>query len=175
MTQPFVSIEPVNVAQVRAMFAASPQMAQEELLAAMTAVTLHLQREVAERTPTAYGTLRQSVFAEQRIEPDGVLGIVGSAIQYAPYVELGTRPHFPPIEPLKDWVRKKFALAEEEQVEAAAWSIARKIAARGTLAVGMFHLAASANEAQIEARFVRAGERLAARMAAAGGGSGAAA
>ena len=32
---------------------------------------------------------------------------VGSTAKYAPYVEFGTRPHWPPPEPLEAWARKR--------------------------------------------------------------------
>lgn len=33
---------------------------------------------------------------------------VGSPVGYGSYVEMGTRPHYPPIEPLYRWVEEKF-------------------------------------------------------------------
>lgn len=170
MTQrPFVRVEAFGVERVAAMFQAAPQIAADELLTAMTEVDLHLQREVADRTPTAHGTLRSSIFSEERIQGDGVLGVVASPPAYAQYVELGTKPHFPPIEPLMDWVRVKFALSDEDEIRSAAFRVARAISLRGTLGVGMFNRAFAANKAQVERRFQAAVERTARRMDDAGG------
>ena len=169
MNRPFIRIEPLNVARVAAVFEQAPAIAVEELLAAMTEVDLHLVREVAERTPTAHGTLRASIFGEERIQGDGVLGVVASPLAHAEYVELGTRPHFPPLEPLEDWVRVKFAKTDEDEIRGIALAIARTIAVRGTLAVGMFNRAFAANKGQIERRFERATARVAQRMNDAGG------
>ena len=154
--------------------AASPALAgldgdlTDELLTAMTEVDALLQREVAENTPTAFGTLRSSIFSEERIQGDGVLGVVGSPLEHAVYVELGTKPHFPPLEPLEDWVRVKFGLTDDAQVKGAALAIARKIAARGTLAVGMFNRTFRYYQPQIERRFEQAVQRAVDRAQARG-------
>lgn len=51
---------------------------------------------------------------------------VGAEAHYAPYVEYGTAPHMPPIEPLKDWARLKLG------DESAGYPVALKIAREGT-------------------------------------------
>ena len=45
---------------------------------------------------------------------------------YATYVEFGTEPHMPPVEPLEQWAQKK--LGEK----GLGWAIAKKIAKEGT-------------------------------------------
>jgi hypothetical protein len=50
------------------------------------------------------GNLRNSIIAETT--PNGLSAEIGSPFPYAPYVEFGTRPHFPPMEALEDWARK---------------------------------------------------------------------
>lgn len=163
----FVRLEPLNIQRVTQMLEQAPAIAQQELLAAMTWADLLLQREVAERTPTAHGTLRASIFSEERIQGDGVLGVVASPLAYAEYVELGTRPHFPPLEPLEDWVKTKFGLAGDE-ARGVAFAVALSIAARGTPAVRMFTRAFEENSAQIERRFELGVQRIEARMREAG-------
>jgi phage gpG-like protein len=54
---------------------------------------------------------------------NGVRGIVGSAVEYAPFVEFGTRPHWPPIAALETWARRHGT---------SAFVVARAIAQRGT-------------------------------------------
>ncbi len=159
MSTSFVRIEAFGVRGTQAALADLDGDLTDELLAAMTEVDALLQREVAENTPTAFGTLRSSIFSEERIQGDGVLGVVGSPLEHAVYVELGTRPHFPPLEPLEDWVRVKFGYTEEAQVKGTALAIARKIAARGTLAVGMFNRTFRYYQPQIERRFEQAVQR----------------
>lgn len=50
---------------------------------------------------------------------------------HAPFMEYGTRPHFPPLAPIKQWVWRKFDVATEEEAEEIALAICRKIAHHG--------------------------------------------
>lgn len=144
---------------------ATAAIARSELHVAMVEATALLEREVKDATPTATGLTRGSIGSFITESPDGLLGVVGSAQPHVAYVELGTRPHFPPLEPIQDWVRVKLAISDETDIEAAALAIARKIAARGTLGVGMFHRTWARLEPQVQAIFSRARDRIAARMA----------
>ncbi|MBE0627980.1 MAG: hypothetical protein IH603_00010 [Burkholderia vietnamiensis] len=147
----------------------APQIVQAELGAAMAEVDALLERGVKEETPTGAsgggaGGLKGSIFSEERIGPENVIGIVGTPLSYAIPVELGTKPHFPPIEPLEDWVRAKLGVREDHEVHSAAFLIARAIARRGTLAVGMFHRTFAANEHEVEERFAQARLRIVERL-----------
>lgn len=169
MTAPFVRIEPFGVERVAGMFGQAPDIVLDELRKAMVESDLFLAREVAERTPTAHGLLRSSIFSEERVTADGVIGVVASPLEHATYVELGTRPHFPPLEPIIDWVKTK-GIAPADQAESVAYLIARAIAVRGTLAVGMFNRAFAYAQPQIARRFEMARDRALERMRAAGAG-----
>ena len=136
-----------------------------ELHRALLEATALLEREVKDATPTATGLTRASIGSFITEIPDGLLGVVGSAQPHVEYVELGTRPHFPPLEPIQDWVRVKFGISEQSEIEAAALAIARKIAVRGTLGVGMFHRTWARLEPQVQAIFSRAADRIVSRMA----------
>ena len=50
-------------------------------------------------------------------------GQVGSDANYAPYVEFGTRPHFPPVAALERWAKQKGLNP---------WVVAKSIAQKGT-------------------------------------------
>ncbi len=39
--------------------------------------------------------------------------------QHSPFVEFGTKPHFPPFEPIFQWCRRKLGLTDKEAREAA--------------------------------------------------------
>jgi len=54
---------------------------------------------------------------------DGWAAEIGSTAPYAPYVEFGTGPHFPPPDALEDWARHHGFKS--------AWPICRAIAERG--------------------------------------------
>lgn len=159
-----VAIEMTGWNELQAAFRKAPHVLREELGRAMTEADQLLEREVKDLTPTASGLTRNSIFSHEQSLESGALGVVGTAQPHAVYVELGTRPHFPPLEPLQDWVRTKLGLPEKE-VRGVAYLIARAIAARGTPAVGMFHRAFARNRNQVETIFERARDRIAARLA----------
>lgn len=61
------------------------------LQGAMQKATLVVEREAKIRAPVDTGRLRASIASEVRAIGGGVQGIVGSVVEYAPYVELGTK------------------------------------------------------------------------------------
>ena len=73
---------------------------------------------------TNTGRLSQSIEVEDR--PFEKTVIVGTNVHYAPYVEFGTRPHMPPVEPLVEWAHLKL---HDDKV---GYAIAKAIAKRGT-------------------------------------------
>lgn len=49
------------------------------------------------------GILRNSIIVE--LTPDGLQAEIGTPLNYGPYIEFGTRPHFPPIDALEHWAK----------------------------------------------------------------------
>jgi len=70
------------------------------------------------------GELYNSI--EIHTSPQRLSVSVGSTAKYAPFIEFGTSPHFPPLEPIRAWCQRK-GIPEE-----AAFAIARAISIRGT-------------------------------------------
>lgn len=153
-----------EIKQLEANYERAPEIVREELLRAVTEADLLLNREVVERTPGASGLLRHSITHEERIVGLGVEGFVGSPLNYVQPVDLGTRPHFPPIEPLMDWVRMRFPVHSEVEARGIAFLVARKISRVGTKGAEMFDKALAAVGPQLEAIFAAAQERIAARL-----------
>ncbi|MGM0641950.1 MAG: hypothetical protein ACQESN_11080, partial [Thermotogota bacterium] len=58
-------------------------------------------------------------------------------VNYAPFLEFGTKPHTPPLQPILSWVRRKLGFTDES-AENVAWSIIHKISRRGTKARNYF-------------------------------------
>ena len=60
------------------------------------------------------------------VEPssDGSIVEIGPTAPYGPYVEFGTKPHFPPMDALEDWARRHGLDS--------AWPICKAISERGT-------------------------------------------
>lgn len=114
----------------------SPQIAQEEALRTTTEVDLLLQGELMQKLPKGAGGLHGagevgSLFHEEQVLSDGVLGMVATPQPYAEYVETGTRAHKPPIQPLIDWVVAKLGYHDKE-AKGVAFAIRNKIGTRGT-------------------------------------------
>lgn len=122
----------------------------DALVPAVFEGSLLLEREVRERTPTSgAGTLRDSIGALPiSISGAVVRGGAGTVLAYAAPVETGSKPHWMPVEPLMDWVRRKLGLAGDEAADAAR-RIRFAIAHRGTPAAHMFRDGTAATEAQI--------------------------
>src|SRR5438552_2309826 len=89
-----------GVDELAAAWARAPQMSAAALETYMQGATIYLQGEVQERTPAAHGTLKQSITSDVEVLAEQVMGVVGTPLQYAIPVELGTRPHFPPVDAL---------------------------------------------------------------------------
>jgi hypothetical protein len=118
----------------------APDITRAELLTAIEQIdeTLHarLQRDPKDgglpRGANQAG-LRGSVLVEEQAFDDNVVGAVFTAQSYAPYVELGTGPHWMPVQPLLDWVKVKFGLLDAA-TEDAAYAVRASIAKHGTKA-----------------------------------------
>lgn len=78
--------------------------------------------------PVDTGEMRQSVGYHNL--PMGAEIVVDSP--HAPFMEYGTRPHFPPTKPLMLWAMRKGIAADEQEAKGVAFAIARKIAKDGT-------------------------------------------
>jgi len=153
------------LARVKAVFAAAPALVLEELEAAALEADALLEREVKERMPVgATGGLRASVFSqEQRVGEFGVEGLVGTPMAHAVPVEIGTRPHMPPIAPLVDWVMAKLGISSEKTARGVAFAIAKKISARGTTGQFPFQLTYLEQTPDVLRIFEAAAARIAAR------------
>lgn len=163
-----IRIDIQGAAELARAFARAPEIVTEELTRASWAAELLLEREVKEETPVGVGGgagLKGSISArEPRIAGVGVIGEVGTALNYAVPVELGTRPHFPPVQPLADWARQKLGV-DPRQARSVGFLIARKISRRGTTGAHMFRKAFDRNFAQVARIYQDARSRIADRIA----------
>lgn len=155
-----------GLAGLAAAWEAAPALAERQMTAAVTEASFFLWREVVERTPTSgAGSLRQSMHPlDVEVGPEAVSGGVGSSQPYAIPVELGTRPHMPPVAPIAEWVGRKLGIKGPQQ-QAVAWAIARKIAMRGTEGAFMFRRAAEENADAVLRIFEAHAAALAAELA----------
>jgi len=104
------------------------KLAPEKVLGAIRAFlrrsAFHVEAEAKKRAPVDTGRLRGSIGSE--FAP--LWAVVGSKLAYAPHVEFGTRPHFPPPRALQPWAKRHGFPAGN----AGAFLVARAIAWRGT-------------------------------------------
>src|SRR5574340_872892 len=77
------------------------------MLEAMRNATMLVTGTARREAPVDRGPLRASITPEVRVLGDTVEGTVGSNLPYAPYMELGTKPHFAPIDVIQAWVHRK--------------------------------------------------------------------
>lgn len=164
-----IDIDARSFAAVQSAFVRAPEIAATEMNVFMTRWVAHLEGEVMERTPTAHGTLRASIFGEVNLFSGGlgVEGLVGTSSDHAAPVELGTKPHpvgKKGIAALTAWAEQKFGVRGQE-AEAVAHRVAWKIRHHGTKGAFMFAKTFEANQAGIVGDFERTFRRLVARIA----------
>lgn len=166
-----IDMEIREAAALAAAWLAAPRLVLEELRKATLEAELLLERGVKELTPVGVGAgggLKGSISArEPRVLRDSVIGEVGTPFVYAVPVELGSRPHFPPIQPLADWAQAKLGVSAAE-ARGVGFAIARKISRVGTEGAFMFKRAFDANRRQVEQIYARARQRILQRLAAGG-------
>jgi hypothetical protein len=86
------------------------------------------------------GRLRASITPQVESRGKETIGIVGSNVRYALWVEEPTRPHWPPLAALETWARRHGTTA---------YIVARAIARRGTIGKHFLQRAFDANRERI--------------------------
>lgn len=142
----------------------APAYTDQVLQEAMTEATLLVQREWQENMPRASGLTARSITSDVAGTPAGVLGIVGSSQPNALFLELGTRPHMPPVAAIEPWVKAVLGIREPKEVKRVAFLVARKIAREGTPAQHPMARAVQSTEGQVVAMFERAAVKVAAHL-----------
>lgn len=114
----------------------------EPMLQGMRDAALLVTSTARTLAPVDTGRLRASITPEVRSDPltGSVVGVVGSVVDYAPYIELGTKPHFPPLAALEVWAQRHGTTAQ---------AVAMAIARRGTKAYRYLQGAIEQNESKI--------------------------
>lgn len=130
---------------------AAKELRGTPMINAMRDATLVVDRDAKKNAPVDTGRLRASITPEVTTQGEIVKGVVGSNVKYAPYVELGTRPHWPPLAALEVWARRHHT---------SAFLVARAISIRGTPAVMYLQKAFDANKDKIEKRIGQAVEAI---------------
>ncbi len=139
------------------------------MLEAMRDCTLMVQRTAKREAKVDRGHYRASITPSVGVSGNVVEGVVGSNLAHAPFAILDTKPHWPPLEPIRQWVHRK-ALGgtgsgrglrrASASVEAGiAFLVARKIAREGTKGDRSLMKGLEQNAVAIVARINRAVNR----------------
>lgn len=115
------------------------------MLTAMRTSALLVERDAKQNAPVDTGRLRASITSQVMTTGAmgrNVRGVVGSNVIYSAAVELGSKPHFPPVRALETWARRKGLNA---------WAVAKGIAKRGTKAQRYLQRAFESNRARVVA------------------------
>lgn len=103
------------------------------MLEAVGKATLLVEGTAKRLSPVDRGALRASITPDVQKMGNVVRGVVGSNLKYAPFQELGTRPFWPPWEPIYQWARRKVR-GNVKQAGALAYAVRRAISRRGIIA-----------------------------------------
>lgn len=169
----FIEIDTSSLVTVSHAFARAPEMVIEEMMAATVEAQMLLERETKELTPVgvgAAGGLRGNIQSDvPQVLGDTVIGMVGSTLNYAEAVELGTKPHpvsAAGVQSIEDWVRYKLGISAED-AERVANAVAWKIRMKGTQGKFMFTRTLEAQKRGLATIFESAAVRITQRLGAA--------
>ena len=138
-----------------------PEVFHRHLTAALYEATAIAHGQVASFTPVGANRaagIRGSLQSEVYTGISEMRGRVWTPLPYAEYVEHGTKPHFPPIEPLEEWGRVILGKS------GLGFILARAISIRGTRGYGMFARGEKAAKPHIRQRFAAARRRVEAEL-----------
>ena len=132
-----------------------PQFVRGPIRTFLLKSVILMEGNVKKETPVDTGRLRASI--THKVEP--FRAVVGTNVAYAPHVEFGTRPHWPPLAALQPWARRHGFPAGRQ----GAFLVARAIARRGTRARRMFQKGVEESRGQIIAMWNAVGGEIMAR------------
>jgi hypothetical protein len=165
-------IDSSEVKGLGALWAHAPEIMGEEMHRAVAECDQLLAGELKQQLPKGAGGLSGgaglvgSVFTEEEVLANNVIGMVASPLPYAEYVEIGTRPHFPPLQPLEDWVQAKLGITDESERRSVAFLIARKISVKGTQGDGTWGRVAEAQTPEVLRKLADGVDRVLDRLGA---------
>jgi hypothetical protein len=139
-----------------AALANAPRIVSDAGRAAMGRSVLLVEADARRRVVHDTRALMGSI--SSRVEQRGrsLIGRVGPSVRYGAYVELGTRPHWPPAAPLRGWARRHGV---------SVYVVQRAIARRGTRRRPFLVPALERNAARIVGLFAEAGQVISATIA----------
>ena len=104
----------------------------QELGEALLAEIFKILAISSKKIKTDTGLTKASQYTELEIRQGQVTAEGGYKNPNALWLDQGTKPHRPPIQPLKEWALRKRIASDEDEAEAIAWGIAKIIERFGT-------------------------------------------
>ena len=104
----------------------------EQLGKALLAEIFKILRVSNRKIKTDTGETKASQYTELEIRQGKITAEGGYKNPNALWLDQGTKPHMPPIQPLKEWALRKRIASDEDEAEAIAWGIAKIIQRFGT-------------------------------------------
>ena len=164
-----VKINMRGAAEILKMIPAVADFTSEDFVAR---AALFIHRRARQLVPVDTGRLKSDIRMITNLRGIASTASVFTELPYAPYVEEGTKPHFPPPLALEGWVRRhglgaKFAGRKTSTANLdrqAAFVIARSIAKKGTKPQPFMEPAADELEADSGKRLVESFNRAKARL-----------
>lgn len=128
-----LSAKVIGADELRAVFSKAREVVNREFGLALERTGFLIEGKAKEYAPRNYGNLAGSINTDKpTFLQDNITVRVGTNIHYAPHLEYGTRPHMPPLLPLREWAKRKLGNPN------LAYAVARSIAKRGTQARNFF-------------------------------------
>ena len=138
-----IKIKVEGIEQLIANMGQAGGMVEPLLRTALNRSAIDIKETAKSEAPVAFGKLKGSI----KHDVKKYEAMVWASEKYAPFVEYGTKPHFPPIAPLERWAQLKLGNS------ALAWAVAKKIARVGTEAQPFFFPAVRSNVGNIQRYF----------------------
>lgn len=151
-----IEIDVSQVLQLAKKYDLAKGIVTKETLRTMHKAIAVIKPNVKRYTPVgATGELHQGVegiITTARDIVEGRVTVVGTAAGYVEPVEFGSVPHWPPVEPIRLWVRRVKGTPPEE-VPRVAFLVSRKISRIGTPAFKMFQQGWAESEPKVMSMF----------------------
>ena len=126
------------------------------LRGAFSKSVIYLESEVKEGWPVDTGRGRASTTHKVDGAVIPLWGKVGTDVKYAPFVEFGTAPHWPPLGAMQPWARRHGFPAGKQ----GAFLVARAIARHGTKGHYMFQKALEGGAGRVQGYFSAAAREI---------------
>ena len=128
------------------------------LLLSMQAISRDAIGYIDKKDLIAFGDLRTSITEDTIRRGDHLLGRSGSNSEHAPFVHEGTRPHWPPVDVMEEWVAQQVARGkmDTDDIKGTAFLVGRAISQRGTKPNPFMSVAERMNRAATQGKIARA-------------------